>query len=163
MFVAEQESTLPPNFKLVVGSSRLLIGSDESQLRMGVLVIYDRLTGGFVGNIGLIPEGNVGHVTIAIEEGKGRGVATEAEYLLLKYGFQQMGIERVIASISAGNRPSLNLHEKLGFEAEGKHEGQPKLKYVLSRSGFERLESKMRESDPPRQYFIPRRYNAMHP
>lgn len=46
----------------------------------------------------------------------GRGLATEAAQAALKYGFEKLGFERVIATVQSGNRASLRIVEKLGMQ-----------------------------------------------
>lgn len=49
----------------------------------------------------------------------GRGLATEAAQAAMKYGFEKLGFERIIATVQSGNQASLRVVEKLGMHEEG--------------------------------------------
>lgn len=49
----------------------------------------------------------------------GRGIATEAVRLILKYGFDEVGIERIFASTFDYNVGSMKVLKKNGFVKEG--------------------------------------------
>jgi ribosomal-protein-alanine N-acetyltransferase len=49
----------------------------------------------------------------------GRGIMTEALRTIVKYGFQEMNLNRVQGLVDAENQRSLNLLERLGFKREG--------------------------------------------
>lgn len=49
----------------------------------------------------------------------GRGVATEAAGALLRVGFEQLGMHRIVVRIAAGNLASERVAQKLGFTWEG--------------------------------------------
>jgi len=48
-----------------------------------------------------------------------KGIATEATERLMRLGFQELGLHRVMLRIAVGNRASERVAEKLGFTAEG--------------------------------------------
>lgn len=50
---------------------------------------------------------------------KGKGIMTEALKTVVKYGFEQMGLNRIEALIAPHNEPSLRLVQNLGFVKEG--------------------------------------------
>lgn len=45
----------------------------------------------------------------------GRGLATEAATALVRYGFDELGLDRILGSVEAGNAASIHILEKLGF------------------------------------------------
>ena len=47
------------------------------------------------------------------------GVATEAAEALLPFGFEEMGLHRILMRIGVGNHSSRRVAEKLGFSYEG--------------------------------------------
>jgi ribosomal-protein-alanine N-acetyltransferase len=49
----------------------------------------------------------------------GRGLATEAAWACVRYAFEEVGMERVIAGADAPNRASLRVIEKLGMKYIG--------------------------------------------
>jgi len=50
---------------------------------------------------------------------KGKGVMTEALKAIVRYGFEEMKLNRIEALIAPHNEPSLRLVQKLGFVKEG--------------------------------------------
>ncbi len=48
----------------------------------------------------------------------GRGLATEAARTVLKYGFDELGFQRAIATVQSPNRASIRVCEKLGMTSE---------------------------------------------
>lgn len=48
----------------------------------------------------------------------GKGYATEAGQAMIEYGFQKLGIDRIIDSVALENVPSVNLLKRLGFRIE---------------------------------------------
>lgn len=50
---------------------------------------------------------------------KGRGVAKEASRLLLAYGFEGLGLNRIYLYTETGNLAAQRLFERLGFQREG--------------------------------------------
>lgn len=51
-------------------------------------------------------------------EHQGRGIATEAAAAWRDYGFEVVGLTRIVSMISAGNIASRRVAEKLGFALE---------------------------------------------
>jgi RimJ/RimL family protein N-acetyltransferase len=49
-----------------------------------------------------------------------RGYASEAILLVLRYFFEELRYQKVTASVYSGNRASIRLHERLGFQLEGR-------------------------------------------
>jgi RimJ/RimL family protein N-acetyltransferase len=49
----------------------------------------------------------------------GRGLATEAVWACVRYAFEEVGMERVIACVDAPNAASLRVMEKLGMKYLG--------------------------------------------
>jgi len=47
-----------------------------------------------------------------------QGYATEAAIALLKYGFENKGLEKIVAVTNPANNPSVNVMKKLGMEFE---------------------------------------------
>lgn len=53
-------------------------------------------------------------------EDQGKGYATEAAKLGLRYAFDERGLHKVMARVFEGNTPSRRVLEKLGFEEEAR-------------------------------------------
>lgn len=48
----------------------------------------------------------------------GQGYATEAGRAFIEFGFKELGLERIVAHVQAGNEASIHVLRKLGFELE---------------------------------------------
>lgn len=68
----------------------------------------------------------------------GAGLATEAARAVLRFGFERVGLERIVGETDAPNRASVRVLERLGMqrEAEVDHEGRPLVQYTISRDAF---------------------------
>ena len=53
------------------------------------------------------------------KKAQGHGVATEAIRLLLKKGFNELGLHRICLTVLADNIAAIKLYEKCGFAFEG--------------------------------------------
>jgi len=51
---------------------------------------------------------------------RGKGYASEAIKLVIHYYFEELGYQKVIAEVYGFNEASQRLHEKLGFQLEGR-------------------------------------------
>ena len=71
----------------------------------------------FIGWCGLIKEesGDVDLGFRLYRKNWGYGYATEAAKACLKYGFEELGLNRIVASAMAENKASINVIEKLGM------------------------------------------------
>lgn len=94
---------------------------------------------------------------IAIDEAqRGKGYASEAIQLVLRYYFTELRYQKVWVGVHENNEPSLRLHENLGFQLEGRrrrmifHAGEyfDELYYGLTREEFTAWEAR-RASSPP--------------
>jgi RimJ/RimL family protein N-acetyltransferase len=77
--------------------------------------------GGFVGRPG--EDGTI-ELGYGVDEGfQGRGYATELAAELVRWGFAQPGVRRVVARCDPGNAPSVRVLEKLGMRRTGEQDG----------------------------------------
>ena len=69
----------------------------------------------------------------------GRGLATEAASAVLRHGFGELGLARIVAFAAPGNGESFRVMEKLGmrFERSGRFREMAVEYYSLSRGEFE--------------------------
>jgi [ribosomal protein S5]-alanine N-acetyltransferase len=77
----------------------------------------------------------------------GRGFAARGGALLLEYGFETLGLERIVAEVHASNERSLRLMQRLGFRQEGvlrQHETYRGAKQDVVLFGILRTESSIR-------------------
>lgn len=49
---------------------------------------------------------------------RGKGIGTEAVKLLVKYGFDTLGLHKIVARVLSYNTASIRLHEKAGYVQE---------------------------------------------
>jgi RimJ/RimL family protein N-acetyltransferase len=76
------------------------------------------------GAIGLEPRDDVNRIAAEIgfwlgQELWGRGIMTEAVGAVTRYGFRELGYERIFAEIFAWNPASMRVLEKNGYTREG--------------------------------------------
>jgi RimJ/RimL family protein N-acetyltransferase/nitrite reductase/ring-hydroxylating ferredoxin subunit len=84
--------------------------------------IVDATTDRYIGSIGLHLGHNVRRHAIGYlvaPEARGRGYATRAVRLITRWGFEQLGIERLSLWTLPGNVPSQAVAERAGFRYEG--------------------------------------------
>ena len=96
-----------------------------SMFGYGYYVCEEKATGAMVGRVGYTnhpgwPGFELGWTIIP--EYQGRGYATEAARMLLRYAFDALGQSRVISLIHPDNVPSRRVAEKLGQRIEGETE-----------------------------------------
>jgi len=68
----------------------------------------------------------------------GKGYATEAALATLRFAFEQVGLDRIIAVIRPGNTDSIKVVKKIGmqFEKEVTHYGVEGVRYAIARQDF---------------------------
>ena len=81
-------------------------------------VIY-KPSSAVIGFCGFVPASDGAEIGWRLaKEYWGRGLATEAARAVLKYGFETLGFQRIIATVQAPNSASIRVVEKLGMKAE---------------------------------------------
>jgi RimJ/RimL family protein N-acetyltransferase len=102
--------------------------------RHGTWGVWERETGDLVGDCSLFPFEGEWELAYGLRRDRwGRGYATEAAAACVRAGFEQLGLERVVADIHrGGNAASERVLEKLGFRPW--REQQEKTVYVLTRA-----------------------------
>jgi RimJ/RimL family protein N-acetyltransferase len=106
---------------------------------LGAWAIREAATGDFLGRAVLRPFGDDIELGYALRRRSwGLGYATETGGALLEYGFEALGLERVIAFISRGNDASEHVLLKLGFEGTGDlmFHGESCPSFALNRAGW---------------------------
>jgi diamine N-acetyltransferase len=58
-------------------------------------------------------------IRIGAEDARGRRVGTEATRLLLRYGFENLGLHRIYLHVFATNDRALRLYRRVGLRTEG--------------------------------------------
>ncbi|HYU75716.1 MAG TPA: GNAT family N-acetyltransferase [Ktedonobacteraceae bacterium] len=64
--------------------------------------------------------GSFGYGINTKKEHRQKGYASEAILLVLRYYFQELRYQKVTVPVYSFNEPSIKLHEKLGFQQEGR-------------------------------------------
>lgn len=59
-------------------------------------------------------------IGIGLRKNWGKGYGTEALLLLLKYGFEQLNLNRVTLSVFSNNPRAIRSYENVGFKTEGR-------------------------------------------
>ena len=90
-----------------------------------LFAIMDRKTGLHIGNVTLnhihpIHRTADTGLLIGRKEFWGKGYASEAWSLLLEYAFDRLGIRKITAGAADGNKASIAVLSRLGFQLEGK-------------------------------------------
>jgi RimJ/RimL family protein N-acetyltransferase len=88
-----------------------------------VFAVVEREGGALVGSIGLTIESDDARAELGYWLGKpywGRGYATEAAEALLRYAFEELGLNRVFAMYFSRNPASGRVMQKLGMTYEGR-------------------------------------------
>ena len=106
---------LSPETALAEAKDFIASGPDEAQ---GLWAIEDRETGVFHGWAGLFPLEEGPEIEIAYrlpQASWGRGIASEAAARLLAFGFQERGLERIVAVTHPENHASQRVLKKPGL------------------------------------------------
>jgi ribosomal-protein-alanine N-acetyltransferase len=85
----------------------------------GLWAVAEKDSGRVIGYCGLIFLDNTTEIEVAYGLAKsswGKGFATEAARASLRYGFEELKLERIVAVVNHGNVPSQRVLEKLGMK-----------------------------------------------
>ena len=87
----------------------------------GLFAVLERATSDFAGFCGLQYLENTPEIEVGYRFEKrfwGMGLATEAAKASLEYGFERLGLDRIVAVVHPGNLASQRVVEKLGLRYE---------------------------------------------
>jgi RimJ/RimL family protein N-acetyltransferase len=103
--------------------------SDEQVRRWieGTWGVWERETGELVGDCTLFFEDGIQQWELAYgfrRDRWGRGYATEAGEACVRYGFDVLGVEKIVADVDPQNPASAHVLEKLGFKKTGEVDGK---------------------------------------
>ena len=123
------------------------------QLGFGMWALHEKETGKFVGRCGLQPLSDTGQVEVGYalhREFWGRGLTTEAATVALRFGFETIGLPRIVAIARAENVASRRVMEKLGmtyspaddFDHPRLPPGHPLRPHVLYRVAADTIEER---------------------
>ena len=107
---------------------------------LGLWATIHKETGMFIGRCGLLPWtiDSQNEVEVAFSLSKnywGQGFATEAACDIVRYGFENLKLSRLICLIDQENQASIKVATKIGmtFEKKGKDEVESFLLYSMSK------------------------------
>jgi RimJ/RimL family protein N-acetyltransferase len=113
----------------------------------GFWAAHEKATGAFIGWFHFHPSREDSHETALGYRLKraywGRGYATEGSRALIRRGFEQLGVQTVIATALEDNAASRRVMEKAGLRLVGGYEykpGMPAVKYALTRDEWQMAE-----------------------
>ncbi|MCR8842652.1 GNAT family N-acetyltransferase [Paenibacillus sp. SC116] len=91
----------------------------------GLWIVEDKETGEFLGQCGIVPQEVNGVIEMEIGYLFARrvwrnGYATEAALACKKYGFEQLGLKKLISFVDVNNTPSAKVAERVGMTVEKK-------------------------------------------
>ncbi len=129
----------------------------------GVWAAIERSTGEFVGWFEFYPWKDVGPDEVELgyrlrKSACGKGYATEGSRALIRKGFTELGVQRVVAETMAVNTASRRVMEKAGLRCvrtfhqewpwriEGEEHGD--VEYALTKADWERREAAERDQLP---------------
>jgi ribosomal-protein-alanine N-acetyltransferase len=119
---------------------------EEAGDRLGVWATERKADGRYVGRCGLYAHMDAGNRRVAGEAALsfyiasdlwGQGLASEAARALLRFGWDELKLERVVAMVQLENVGSVHILRKLGFELETTEVGEHRsfLHFALRRPG----------------------------
>ncbi|TVX93234.1 GNAT family N-acetyltransferase [Paenibacillus agilis] len=89
----------------------------------GLWIVEDKATGDFLGQCGIVPQELEDVIEMEIgylfaRRAWGNGYATEAALACKKYGFEQLGLSKLISFVDINNTPSAKVAERIGMTVE---------------------------------------------
>ncbi len=110
--------------------------------QLGLWATIDKTTGEFIGRCGLLPwtieeRAEVEVAYLLAKPYWGQGLATEVAQALVAYGFEQLGLTRLICMMYPENKASVRVAQKMGMTLEKAMEDDkgPYLLYSTTRQG----------------------------
>ena len=108
---------------------------------VGMCLMIWKETGEIIGTAGLQPLEDTGEIEVGysiVKKYWGLGIGTEAARGWMEYGFNKMGLERIVAVAVVENRASRHIMEKLGmkFEKNEVHYDEECAFYGISKQEF---------------------------
>lgn len=107
---------------------------------LGLWATIHKADARFIGRCGLLPWTIDGQPEVEVaymlaKEYWGQGLGSEAALAIRNYGFEQLGLKRLICLIDRDNQASIRVAEKIGmaFEKEGQDDKGPFLLYSINR------------------------------
>ena len=129
-----------PSYEETKQELEWMINTCYAKYGFGMWATIHKATGKFIGRCGLTPMDIEGHEQIEVgymlaKEYWGQGLATEAAKAILDYGFDQVGLARLICVVNPDNQASSKVALKIGMtlEIDGDVNGEPTMLYSMSK------------------------------
>lgn len=118
-----------------------LVSSRWSNEKIGFCSLIERLSGKFLGWCGLWRLEETGETEVGYAIAKefwGNGYAPEAAEAFLKYGFEKLNLDKIVAVAHPENESSQRVMQKLGmsYDYKGKFYGLHLVHYTITREEF---------------------------
>lgn len=91
----------------------------ESTNRYDAVIICNNKPIGVIGLINIDKKKGEYYITLGEAEYKRKGISYIASKLLIRYGFEELGLEKIWLCVDYDNIAAKKLYEKLGFKLEG--------------------------------------------
>jgi diamine N-acetyltransferase len=100
---------------------KMINSTDNSQIVFAIESKSDGLLAGYIHlkNINMLHRQAFLGIMIGSPEHQHKGLGSEAVNLMLKYGFEFLGLEKISLEVISKNEVALKLYVKLGFRPEG--------------------------------------------
>jgi ribosomal-protein-alanine N-acetyltransferase len=113
----------PRNFAETKAEVEWFLHGHPKHPELGLWATTHKETGRFIGRCGLLPWTVEGQQEVEIaytlaQDFWGQGLATEAAKEILQYGFERLGLSRLICLIDPANHASRRVAEKIGLTLE---------------------------------------------
>ncbi|GAB3903787.1 GNAT family N-acetyltransferase [Mucilaginibacter boryungensis] len=107
-------------FNTLADAERFIAEYDQyDKYNMGRLSTFIKQTGEYIGWCGIKYLADKNEVDIGyrlLKQYRGKGYATEAARACLDYGFNKLGLNKIIGMAMQDNGPSINVFKKLGLK-----------------------------------------------
>lgn len=119
-FLPGGEALVP--FAAEIAASRIAAFREGWKRGFGVWAVEERSTGAFVGQAGLAAMERSAEVEVLYALARpfwGRGYAREAAAAALRFGFDTVGLDRIVGYVVPGNGASVRVLEAVGLRSTG--------------------------------------------
>ena len=120
-------------------ANQRVTSADDARVRQWLAIVWgvwERESGELVGDCSLHFDTGFGEWELSYgfrRDRWGRGYATEAARACVRYGFEELGLETIVADVDPANAASARVLEKCGLEQVGKLD-DGRLFYAVTRS-----------------------------
>lgn len=117
--------------------------------RLSVWIFYKGEICGSVGFVKIDKANDNGEIGYWLSESKmGRGIMTRSCKRIVRYGFEKLGMQRIVIRAATANKASLAIPKRLGFTFEGKERKAVKIRekyhdtdvYSMLKEEFEEID-----------------------